>query len=449
MKKRIARLLTLMAVLQLAACIHEEYLSKAEKRGTDLRAYDDPVSEPGYAEELLYTPAYEGDSTENASRIYYEIDLDGQDWETFMQYDLFASMLNSDSSVFHENLTAAGLTAPAFAEILLDNEKTVFCFGMISANPEDAPGFKAAVDSTLADVAVYYSAASELERISLHRVHFDSSAVPQEDLHYITLYSLLLTELEAGNYSKAQKDHLMAQYLYRFNVDTLYPEAGENQYPMLRIEWNCMAQDYGTSLQLLLEIMGGLKLDDRDELIRVLDKNLPSLDWSRGDPYDLCDLIATAGVSRNYQYMDYLMGQRFYEFARELRAQLDTDPDAMETIAAKLQSVQELILHKDRMAVMNVAPREELAEISSISRQVLGELPSLQPVQADYRLPEYPGRTGVIVEGANYNTFSVSDTALADGLSGTFFPFVMALNDRYIVPRLRFQGLAYGAAMGY
>lgn len=55
----------------------------------------------------------------------------------------------------------------------------------------------------------------------------------------------------------------------------------------------------------------------------------------------------------------------------------------------------------------------------------------------------------MIVESSNYHTFSVSDTSLVEDLSGSFFPFVMALSDRYIVPAIRFQGLAYSAAMGH
>lgn len=594
--------------------LDEEYLSKAEKRGADLSAYDDPASAPGYVEKTVYAPAYEGDSTEDASCIFYGMDLDGLDWETLAQYDLFSSMLNSDSSPLHENLRAAGLTAPVLAELTLDSEKPLFSFEMEYADPEDAAALKAAVDSTLSDIAengldeelletvlktkrlddytsmeytdvvieeifplictkwaqagetdilldgedafsamqqdtqqalicelagtlknasrsamvttipkpglaeqilaeqeaylaemkasmtpkeleqmvkdtlafdewnaseqsnsdivipvedlpepepaakftketvdgaVYYAAASDMEKISLHRIQFDTSAVPEEDLHYIHLYSILLEELAAGDYSKAKKDDLMAQYLYQFNVSNIYPETGENQYPMLSMEWYCLAEDYEASLRLLLEIMGGLKLDDRDELIRVLDKRLPSLDHSKEDPFSLSEALALTGVSRSHRYYDYLAGQRFYEFVSGLRTQLDEDPGAMETIAAKLDSIQKLILHKDRMSVMNVAPKDELEQISVISRKVLEGLPSLPSVEADYELPEYPDRTAVIVEASSSSTFSISGTSLIDGFPGSFYPLAMALSDRYIVPRIRFQGLAYSAAMGH
>ncbi len=130
-----------------------EYLSKTEKRGTDLSAYDDPVTAPGYVEEVVYAPAYEGDSAEDASVIYYGIDLDGQEWETLLEDELLSIMLSSDSSVFHENLKEAGLTAPAFASISMDTAKPFFIFGMDYANPEDAAPFKAVVEKTLADVA--------------------------------------------------------------------------------------------------------------------------------------------------------------------------------------------------------------------------------------------------------------------------------------------------------
>lgn len=208
-----------------------------------------------------------------------------------------------------------------------------------------------------------------------------------------------------------------------------------------------MAEDYETSLGLLLEIMGGLKLEDKDEVIRVLDKYLPSLDWAGSDPDTLNSLIAKAGVDRDGQYREYLKGQRFYEFAKELRTRLDTDPDAVKEIGEKLRSIQKMLLHRDGMVVMNVAPLDELEQISGISHDMLKRLPSLPDVQADYKLPKLPDRMGVIVEGSNYYTYSVSDTAMADNLSGTLFPFLSALSDRYIVPKIRFQGLAYSAGL--
>lgn len=592
--------------------IDREYLSKAEKRGTDLSAYDDPVTAPGYVEEVVYAPAYEGDSAEDASVIYYAMDLDGQEWETLAEYVLLSVMLSSDSSVFHENLKEAGLTAPTFADISMDTAKPFFIFGMVYANPEDAAPFKAVVDKTLAHVAenglkdelvdmvlkskalddhtmledsyvilerifpsicmkwvqtgeadaltqkeaaflametdtdqasirmlakslknasrsaivttvpkpglaeqlvaeqetylaemkaamtpgeleqmvkdtlafdqwnaseqsnsdivisvadlpaleagpefhkeeedgaLYYNAACQSEQISVHRLLFDTSAVPQEDLHYISLYSILLEELETENHTKTQKDNLMKQYLHGLDVDVVYPEEGERPYPMFSVRWNCMAEDYETSLGFLLESMEELKVEDKEELMRVLDKYLPSLDWSRSDPDSLNSMICDAGVDRDGQYWEYLYGQRFYEFVKELRVRLDTDPDAMKEIGEKLRSVQKSILHRDRMVVMNVAPQGQVEQVSDISRQMLKRLPSLPGVQADYKLPEFADRTGVIVERSNYCTYSVSDTTLLDNLSGTLFPFLSALSDRYIVPQIRFQGLAYSAGL--
>lgn len=92
-------------------------------------------------------------------------------------------------------------------------------------------------------------------------------------------------------------------------------------------------------------------------------------------------------------------------------------------------------------------PQGQAEQVSDISRQMLKRLPSLPGVQADYKLPEFADRTGVIVERSNYCTYSVSDTTLLDNLSGTLFPFLSAHSDRYIVPKLRFQGLAYSAGL--
>ncbi len=589
-----------------------EYLSKAEKSQTDLSTYDDPQTASGYVENVVYAPAYEGDSTENASIIYYGMDLDGQPWENVEKYVILAKILNSPGSVFQENLKKAGLTAVASCDVSIDTEKPSFFFELEHANPEDAGTFKAAVDQTLSDVAdsgldpalvetslkaselydytmaedtsivimkvfpmilmkwmrtgetdifvnqkaafevfkedsnqtlirqlaadlgncsrsalittvpkpglaeqivreqeeylaemkasmteeeleqmvadtlafdewnameqsnsdfvipvqslpdlqepaeftketingvTYYTSAAEVEKVGSHSIMFDTSSVPQEDLHYLVLYSRLMTELATEEHSRAELDSLAEQYLYELSFNMAYPDerAGENNHPIFYASWNCLSEDYGTSLDLLQELLGELKLDDEKEILRAIDKHLPTLDQSKGNAMSVAKQIALAGVYQNQQYQEYLQGQRCYDFLLQLRRQLDSDPGAMEALRLKLQSISEQILHKDRMIVINIAEQEELQEISSRSREVLSTLPSLPEAKAAYQLPEYPEKTAVIVEGYGYNTYAANDISKAEAMSGIVFPFISALSDRYIVPKLRFQGLAYTA----
>ncbi len=432
-----------------------EYLSKTEKRGTDLSAYDDPVTAPAFAsismdtakpffifgmdyanpedaapfkavvEKTLADVAQNGlddelvdtvlkskaldDYTmmENTSVIIEEIfpvicmkwvqsgemDLLPQTEAVFRAVEkdtdqelirkLAQSLKNAPRSAMVTTVPKSGLAEQLVAEQeaylaemkaamtpeeLEQMVKDTLAFDEWNASEQsnndfvisvaDLPSLEAQPEfhKEEDDGALYYTAAAQTEQISCHQLFFDTSAVSQEDLHYIGLYSILLEELATENYTKAQKDNLMKQYLHGLDIDVAYPEDGERQYPMFGVQWNCMTEDYETSLGFLLEIMEGLNLEDKDELIRVLDKYLPSLDWSRNDPYVLDSMIAYAGLDRDNRYREYLNGQRFYEFAKELRTRLDSDPDAAKEIGEKLRSVQKSILHRDRMVVMNVAP---------------------------------------------------------------------------------------------
>ena len=130
------------------AFLDSEYLSRYPSAGTDLSAYYQPSAGAGYREAVCYSPAYEGDSTRNASVLSYAFDLDGQSYETLVQYDILCQLLNSGDSLFQTNLRAAGLGS-ASVDLYIDTLKPFLLFQLAGANPEDAPAFRQAVEDTL------------------------------------------------------------------------------------------------------------------------------------------------------------------------------------------------------------------------------------------------------------------------------------------------------------
>ena len=88
--------------------IDEEYLSKAEKEGTDLSAYKEAQTEPGYAEAVAPCPAYEGDTSENVSRIDYAISLEDADWEELLAWNILTTALNQENAVLMQTLREQG-----------------------------------------------------------------------------------------------------------------------------------------------------------------------------------------------------------------------------------------------------------------------------------------------------------------------------------------------------
>ena len=133
--------------------INEEYLSKAQDRGTDLSAYLSAETEPGYVETVVECPAFEGDVSENASYIDYAISLDGMGWEELLYWSILSNALNQENSAYTQTLRAAGISNQSTVELNLFNQKPYLLFRLYLAEKEQAGAFKAAVNEALLQIS--------------------------------------------------------------------------------------------------------------------------------------------------------------------------------------------------------------------------------------------------------------------------------------------------------
>ena len=277
-------------------------------------------------------------------------------------------------------------------------------------------------------------------------VYFDTSTIPQEDLYYLRLYLLLADQLGTKTHTATEMNQLAMQYLYGYTLGTKYPDSGAFANPFVYLQWYALPQDTEDSLDLLLELFGQLDLNP-EEVLYAIDQILPQSDLSRADEMDLALLLAQTVSGASYQYAEMLSGQGFYEFLAQQRAQLDADPAAMDTLTAKLQEISGHILHRDNLVVMAAAPADTLDGFCALAGEKLGALPSLPKAQAAHAFPQYPDQFAVVTEGSTTTTAAVLDAKKLENLSGTLFPFLYALENQYLVPTIRFQGLAYSAGV--
>lgn len=133
--------------------IDEEYLSKAEKEGTDLSAYKEAQTEPGYAEAVVPCPAYEGDTSENVSRIDYAISLEDADWEELLAWNILTTALNQENAVLMKTLREKGIHNPCEVGVNIYCQKPYLLFAMYQAEEEQMESFKEAVLEALGVLA--------------------------------------------------------------------------------------------------------------------------------------------------------------------------------------------------------------------------------------------------------------------------------------------------------
>mgnify|MGYP000199369936 CR=1 FL=1 len=95
-----------------------------------------------------------------------------------------------------------------------------------SHTPEDLPGPEAEPvisETVLHDIHCLSSAVS-LKGIGCYQLFFDISGLKPSDWNYLTLYQMLLTELDTSHFTVEQQKNKEQELLYDCTFDELYPE---------------------------------------------------------------------------------------------------------------------------------------------------------------------------------------------------------------------------------
>ena len=121
----------------------------------------------------------------------------------------------------------------------------------------------------------------------------------------------------------------------------------------------------------------------------------------------------------------------------------------MDELQAKIQQISDTICQRDHMVSMLVTEEDQLKTTEAVTRQALEQLPSRPSEAPQYDLPTFPEKTGVIMEDALCNNMGVVYLNQMDGISGQLFPFLIALQDQYLLPSLRYTGQAYSTEFGF
>ena len=89
--------------------LDREHLSRAASKGRSLLGeFEEPVK-PGFRTCTAQSPAYHGSPSEHASVMDYGIDLSGCTKEELIYWDLFADILDNDTSPWHRYAREMGI----------------------------------------------------------------------------------------------------------------------------------------------------------------------------------------------------------------------------------------------------------------------------------------------------------------------------------------------------
>ena len=311
--------------------------------------------------------------------------------------------------------------------------------------PEKEPAFTI----TQKNGITLYAAPAPAAGLGCYQLFFDLSGLAPEDWKYLSLYQLLLTELDTGHYSVEDQKALEQEYLHGCAFDELYPgkEAGGGSRPMMSVVWYGFSEDFDSSLGLLLDIMTGAHYEDRETIIRVLEKYLPDYDLARPESTSsLAYALAESWLRHSSLFRFHLNSPDIYYFLRDILDRLQKDPHWISVLAEKLREVAAAAVCRRNLIFLSAAEEDALP---SIQEQALAHL-SLLPEgreKAMAALPRISRRIGAVTDSPSLEIRLLGDFRSDADFKGRYLPFLLAAGDKYIKPGVRYQGEAYDSGV--
>ncbi len=275
---------------------------------------------------------------------------------------------------------------------------------------------------------------------------FDASAVPTEDLGYLSLLGDLLSFVDTAHYSYGDLSDEINIHTGNLEFSTgILSKANDSRGAKvgLWVETKVLYREIPWVLNMIQEILFTSKFTDQ-KLIRKLvaeqyskEKSAMlnsghSVAMSRARSYCFEDAWLSAQIS----------GMEYYEFIKDLNQNIE---DRMELLVNKFHTILEQVICKDRLFIGFTADEEGMQTLE----QPLAAFAQALPAQA---LPDAPRKYVLSVKNEGFGTASQVQYVARVGefrqagyaYTGAMQVFRTIMNYDYLWIKLRMQGGAYG-----
>ena len=314
--------------------------------------------------------------------------------------------------------------------------------------PEEVREY-AITDETGEDGVRRLNAVAGVDGVGKVDLYFDARTLPQEDIHYLRLFTRLLGQLDTDAHSKEELAVLMDRYLMSrtIGVDTCNTPEKDDVIAYLIAEWVALDDDLAAGYDLMKEILFHTQFTDLQTLSeRITAQKAYVRNSINNNPYvALYSRQEGVGDPRS-RYYDYLNYTAYYAFLEELEAQMASEP---ETVIARLQNIQSFFTNRSGAVATFAGNEASIAVNAPLVDTFFADIASEEREYPAYDLPVPPIREAVSVDGNiqyNCNCAAFSQIGVEPDYSLNVIGSLIA--DQLLIPVLRDQMGAYSVWCG-
>lgn len=321
-------------------------------------------------------------------------------------------------------------------------------------DPKDIPDtLPISLTKETRDDITFISGDVDAQGAACYSIYFDLSGMSRDELMDLMAYNNLFLNTDTSKYSAEELDILKCEFLYEFSSTLCYlhDNNAQKDYPALLLTWEGLTKDFEKSLNLLLNILTETDLSDTDDIAYIISKNVEKYNMSKKEGYDLSKQfsMASAGlpVSDSTRLLLDVSGSDLYTYMKTAAEDVKSTDGSFDKLLQKFDNARKKAYTKSNLIFGLAASKSEQDEIIEKAFEKLSLLDEKDEETAAYELPSLKRKTGVIAETTQNYTALYSSYKNNKNFRGAYIPFIYAANDKYIVPKIRFQYGAYSAGL--
>lgn len=306
------------------------------------------------------------------------------------------------------------------------------------------------VDYTKDDYEGYsiYSSEVDVEDVGLYQLLIDTSNLNNEEILYLHMAMLLQGMIDTKDYTKNELDLLWAEKY--FDNDWRFEFYGNESdgYPAVLFSWYGLADDYNSALEMFINTLKNADYSDVDWVTYLLDQNCESFNPAHASAWNLTTQYGALGdkATRQRTRYNFLISDNLYDFYVSISDKLANDPSCVEEVSNKISEIVDKILSRGNITILVAANEQSIEKVKTATINQLDKLPFVEKNTKEYSLPEYEKMIAIEFDTSmGYSNLLANPTT---DFYGKYAPFVEWINDKYIVPKLRFENGAYSAEAG-
>ncbi len=293
---------------------------------------------------------------------------------------------------------------------------------------------------------------ADLNGLSTINFYFDTSRVPQDKLHYLSLLSSLLGNVDTKGHKSEELSNEMLQYMggaVGFVPSAVSNSKNLNDYsPKVTASFLVPEDSIPKSFDILKEIINSSQFNDKQKIKQIIEQNKSALQMIlKSGSGSAAIMRMNSYMNESGKYSEELAGLSYYKFLQDLDDNFDAKWDS---ISKNLKDTSDLAFNRDGLLVSYNGNKSAAETFKKELNRISPEINSKVMPHQKYKFDQ-PEKNTAFSSTAKVQTIIQAGDLKKAGYtySGKMMVLENVVNMGYLWNKVRTTGGAYGVQSSF